>query len=160
MIYNVYDCVECTISSYNHWCICWCNLIKHKCFILFLCRLLLQLCGRLIDPNQSEAFNHWVKSDVSVLTFNARLTLETLQIRSVMVILRIIERGVLLPMLKRFLCLMWMMMMTLSHQKRSAISQWIPQIRRRFVYNIAEIYCFQYFNHASNHNTYRMCWNI
>jgi hypothetical protein len=32
---------------------------------------------------------------------------------------------------KNIAMLMWMMMMTLSHPKRSAISQWMPQIRRR-----------------------------
>jgi hypothetical protein len=63
-------------------------------------------------------------------------------------------------MLKISTCLVWMMMMTLSHQKRSVISKWMPQTRRRWVYNIAEIYLFQYFNHASNHNAYLMCWNI
>ena len=74
--------------------------------------------------------------------------------------LRSIERRALQLLLKTLLCLMWMMMMTLSHPKRSAISQWMPQIRRRWVYNIAEIYHFQYFIHASNHNAYLMCFNI
>jgi hypothetical protein len=53
------------------------------------------------------------------------------------------KRGSVAEVKKRSPCPVWTMMMTLSPPKRSAISKWMSQTRRRWVYNIAPSYLFQ-----------------